>query len=508
MKRAMSVWFPSLGIDAWRRRDRVLGAPRDDRPLLLVDTVRQRRAVVHCCERAAAAGIRPGIPVPDATALLSDGQARIEQHRPARERSTLRALAIWAHRFSPVVAIDEPDGLLIDVSGCEAVFRGERRLIGGLLHGCRRLGFAARAAISPTFGCSWGIARFGDDPAAIIPHGQQRAGIQGLPVRALRLEEASLAGIAALGVERIEQLMALPRTAIPVRFGDAVLLRLDQSLGSAMEVIEPVRPACTLRVERPFDGPTTQTEAIELTVKELLPMLCDRMLTLESGARTVDIRLDRADLEPAGVRIALSRPSRDPAHLWSLIRPRLERLHLGYGVDRIELSAPWIAPLQHRQAECWDQVAISNQESARRAGELIDTLAGRLGGDRVLRPAVAPSHIPERAITYRTATVDSGTPPAATTHAPPARRPGLVFACPSAAQVISVTPDGPVIGVNWRGRELRVLACVGPERLGAEWWRGQGATRDYFMIQDDAGRWLWIYRELQSGWWFVHGIWS
>jgi hypothetical protein len=33
-------------------------------------------------------------------------------------------------------------------------------------------------------------------------------------------------------------------------------------------------------------------------------------------------------------------------------------------------------------------------------------------------------------------------------------------------------------------------------------------TRDYFKVQDEQGRWLWIYRVLEQGCWFVHGLWA
>jgi hypothetical protein len=35
-----------------------------------------------------------------------------------------------------------------------------------------------------------------------------------------------------------------------------------------------------------------------------------------------------------------------------------------------------------------------------------------------------------------------------------------------------------------------------------------GETRDYFKVQDEQGRWLWIYRVLEQGCWFVHGLWA
>jgi len=94
-------------------------------------------------------------------------------------------------------------------------------------------------------------------------------------------------------------------------------------------------------------------------------------------------------------------------------------------------------------------------------------------------------------------------------------------------EAISLTPDGPPKrlrggkwGKEWSGKwggewggewgrgEHEITASIGPERIAGEWWRKNEPTRDYFAVQDDAGRWLWVYRELETGRWFVHGRWS
>ncbi len=72
---------------------------------------------------------------------------------------------------------------------------------------------------------------------------------------------------------------------------------------------------------------------------------------------------------------------------------------------------------------------------------------------------------------------------------------------------MALHPDGPVRRVRWEGRDHVILTSVGPERIGPEWWKGREATRDYFRVQDEGGRWLWLFREADGGRWFVHGEW-
>ena len=90
----------------------------------------------------------------------------------------------------------------------------------------------------------------------------------------------------------------------------------------------------------------------------------------------------------------------------------------------------------------------------------------------------------------------------------PGDRPTLLFDRPFPAEVIALTPDGPVHRVSWNGEDLVVLACFGPERIGGEWWRARDATRDYFAVCVEDGRWLWLVRGIEGGRWFVHGVWA
>ena len=51
----------------------------------------------------------------------------------------------------------------------------------------------------------------------------------------------------------------------------------------------------------------------------------------------------------------------------------------------------------------------------------------------------------------------------------------------------------------------RIVHTVGPERIAGEWWQGHHKTRDYFDVEDEAGKRFWIFRVRESGQWFLHG---
>jgi protein ImuB len=357
----MPRWSTDLILRSSRKRAL---APADRRepvnrsPVLLYAQSAGRQLVARCCAAAAAAGVRAGMTVAHARALLPVEQAVVELHQPQRELAALGALARWALRFSPIVAVDPPDGLLVDIAGCRRLFGDESRHVHLIGSATERLGFCARMAAAPTFACARAVARFGGWHAqraqrvvrGIVAEGGQRDALAALPVEALGVEAASVDALREVGIDRIGHLFDLPRSSLAARFGRELLRRLDQAVGRAPETIDPVRPVAPPVVERVFAGPATQLEAVALAVRGLLAELSVVLEHRECGARRLELHLDRPDAGPLSVTIALSRPSRDARHLWCAWPPRAWPglpMRMGRGDGRAAgrpTGSGWIAP--------------------------------------------------------------------------------------------------------------------------------------------------------------------
>lgn len=52
---------------------------------------------------------------------------------------------------------------------------------------------------------------------------------------------------------------------------------------------------------------------------------------------------------------------------------------------------------------------------------------------------------------------------------------------------------------------LRVADSWGPERIETGWWRGLTICRDYWRIEIETKQHFWVYRDLRSNAWFLHG---
>ena len=69
-------------------------------------------------------GIDTGMAVADARAIISSLQ--VLDDKPELPGKLLKGLAEWCIRFTPAVAIDSPDGLILDVTGCAHLWGGEK----------------------------------------------------------------------------------------------------------------------------------------------------------------------------------------------------------------------------------------------------------------------------------------------------------------------------------------------------------------------------------------------
>ena len=65
--------------------------------------------------------------------------------------------------------------------------------------------------------------------------------------------------------------------------------------------------------------------------------------------------------------------------------------------------------------------------------------------------------------------------------------------------------EGRPMAFTHAGRVHRLCFAVGPERIAAEWWTGHNKTRDYFDVEDDTGRRMWVFRVMETANWYLHG---
>lgn len=460
---------------------------------------------------AVQAGLVPGLTLADARARRPDLVAGAAD--PAGAAAALRRLAEWCGQYTPWTATDGEDGVWLDITGCVPLVESEAALGIDLLTRLRRRGIACHAAIADTPGAAWALARHGavsEAGALIVPPGEMLAALAPLPVAALRLSPEIVQDLRRLGLRRIDALYGLPRAPLAPRFGEIVARRLDQALGLAAEPISPHLASAPRLVRQVFAEPILAPEDLQRGTRLLLDRLCQRLDRDGQGARRLELRCYRVDCRVERAAIGTSRPSRDPAHLMRLFAQRIETIAPDLGIEIMEMAAVSVEPLAP------DQLGFERDAALDPAAPLIDRLANRLGMAQVRRPLPVASHVPERAQRLMPALSASSSLGAWPAGRP---RPIRLLEHPDPIEVIAPVPDDPPLSFRWNRAVHRVRHAEGPERIAPEWWRSAdlvphrpaGETRDYYRVEDEAGRRFWLYRRglydpETPPRWFLHGF--
>ncbi|WP_420801944.1 Y-family DNA polymerase [Sphingomonas cavernae] len=515
-RRYLALWFPFLPTDRLRRRPpRNCATSPDvlaDAPFAFVEKVKGALRLFAVDRRAQALGLAPGIALADARARVPD--LLVFERDDHADQDWLERIADGCARYTPMVAIDPPDGLILDIAGCTHLFGNEGALAADIEMRCTALGMTLRHAVAATPAAAHALARHQSLPAP-----DEAAAIRRLPVAALGLESEATQGLVRAGLKSIGDLAARPLAGIAARFGGDAVDALRHLLGDADRPIAPRRAPPQILAERRFAEPVARTEYALTVLGELVAEAARQLEERKCGGRRFEAVFFRSDGLARMLSVETGQPTRTPKRVMRLLRERIDSLRdpidPGFGFDLIRLAVPVIEPLAATQLKLEGGAANEAQVTA-----LIDQLSTRLGRGRVRRLLPRDTHIPEQAQLALPA-VEAGTPAAAwPVSAPgePPLRPLHLFDPPQPIEVIAEVPDGPPHRFRWRRALHEVRRFEGPERIAVEWWRRRdgatdkpGLTRDYYRVEDARGRRFWIFRhglyeEKPDPGWYMHGL--
>ena len=508
-RRYLALWFPYLPADRLRRTTCGL-AP--EAPIAFVEKVKAALRLVAIDPAAHALGIEPGMTLADARARVPELQAVGRDE--AGDRSWLKRMADGCIRYTPMVALDEPDGVILDVTGCTHLFGGEAGMGKDIEARMARLQMAVRLAFADTAAAAHALARH-----QILPFPNEATAIRQLPVTALELDPEATQGLLRAGLKTIGELAKRPKTAIAARFGAGAVDALRNLLGEASKPIRPWIPVAPILVERRFPEPIILAEHAIAKLSELAVEAARLLEERAEGGRRFEALFFRSDGLVRPLAIETSLPSRDPDLIIRLMNERIENLNdpldPGFGFDLVRLSVPITEPLATSQLGFQDPAARESEVAA-----LIDRLSISLGRSRVRRLMPRDTHIPERmqfelpAIETRHSKIDWPKP----VEGEPPMRPLHLFDPPQPIEVIAEVPDGPPRRFRWRSKFHEVRRFEGPERIASEWWKRRdgaisksGLTRDYYRVEDARGQRFWVFRhglfgESPDPGWYLHGL--
>ncbi len=503
----MGLYFPRLPLEALGEGAGAAGVP----PLVVASDGSAHASLLVVNESARAAGIRPGMGLGAADARVP--RLEVRGRDPALETAALEALAVWAGRFSNFVSLEPPAGLLIEIGGSLRLFGGVGKLRQEIESGLHGLGFEASVGIAPAPPTAWLLARAGF-PEPVLDRDRLPGRLAGVPLACLDLPEPMLRNLAAMGVRRFRDAYRLPRDAVSRRVGQALVDAMDRALGRWPEARAryTAPPGFSRRLD--FPDEVEEMSPILAGLRRLLRELALFLRVRSLGVSELELRLPSRIAPALRIPVALVSASQDPDHLLDLLEKRLEKVVLARPVAAIGLEVLGFDGVAPRNADLYDVRAAAPRDGLH---TLIERLQSRLGPDAIWRFGLVADHRPERAFSrvpphqIRAGTkpvpglrrVDSSSgakPRLATTepgHAP--RRPANL-----SRPLWLLEAPRRIDPRDACGERLEVSSRF--ERIESGWWDGEDCARDYHVAWDAGGIRYWIYRELGTRDWFIHGI--
>lgn len=451
--------------------------------------------------------------------LPAVSEVHFELYEPKIDRDRLRDLAVWCRRFSPVVGVEDanaPECLLINIEGTTHLFKNERAMARHVLEELQKIKLHARVAIADSVGMSWAAAHYRqiggqsskqNSPIIVSMDETQRI-LESLPSAALRLPDEVMHTLNELDLNRVSQLLSLPRATLPSRFGDILHKRIGQILGDIPEPITPELPRKPTSERWRFEYVISDRRVVEMAIARLLERTIASLEPDRQGIQRLHIILQGELGELTDFTVGLIRPSLSHPHLMRLVRTQLDRVRTPDDICEIRVDLISSAPLDPRQETLF--ACRDESKAGREREQLFERISSRLGENAVVRADRVPDSQPELAFRYDPIV-----------HKPASKigfesrceilvkalaRPLSLKLKPKPIDVLAVSNNGPPASVRWNGSTHPVTKSHGPERIHTGWWRDDSVVRDYYRIETSRGLRLWLFRDVRRGEWFLHGV--
>jgi protein ImuB len=455
---------------------------------VVVDVEGGGKVVCACDAEAAAAGIVRGMALNSALALLPG--LSVLARAVALEHALLEAVATCAGDFTPRVALEPPDGVLLEVRGSLKLFGGVRRLVAGVRERLQSEGVEPRLAIAPAPLAALWLARGGKE-VALRSRDSLASRLAPLPLACTRWPAKSLESLATMGVRTVGDCLRLPRDGFARRFAPEMLRALDRALGRAPDPRAAFAQRQRYMEKRNLEPEISDTDRLGRAMASLLGELCGYLQARGYAVDALEFRLTHRDVPATRVRLRFAEPTAQAGQMATLLRERLARMQLPEPVRALRLRS---GALLEAREEAGDLFA-RGRRSAVGVPQFIERLRARLGADAVHGVRLVPEHRPEAAWEIGDIPLFPGRG-SANRGMSPICRPLWLLAEPRLLD-----------GLDWPQHEGRLEIEDGPERIESGWWDGRDVRRDYYVARTADGVRLWVFRERRKdGRWFMHGV--
>ena len=474
--------------------------------------------VVACNQRARQSGIRAGM-----TKLQAEICPGIELRRRVAEHETLaqHALIDCGYDFASRVESTCPGTVILDLTGSERLLGPAPGIAQQLTERSAEAGFEVNIGIAANPDTAFCAAR-GNTGTTIIAAGEEARRLGVLPVEILGLEPEVLDTLESWGIRDFKSLAALPRVALSQRMGQHGLHLQRLARGEVQRELIPADPPERFQESMELEEAVELLEPLGFILNSLLETLMERLKarSLATDEVRVDLGLEvhgdrqlKDDSSPEASeplhlsRLKLPVPTQDGKVLLKLLQLDLAERPPWAPVSKVTIEA-LPARLRTTQTNLFQP---TGPEPAKLEITLarLRALVGETDGEGrglVGFPVVLDSHRPDSF-----AVLPTYTPTQNKQKQKPPDAPLLamrMFRPPVSARV-EIRGRAPAL-IAFNGTKARVTQASGPWRSSGEWWSRSAAwQREEWDVElaVSGGRSVYrIFHEMQSGEWFVQGM--
>ncbi len=530
----------------------------------LFPVARSGPTIVFVSDAAWAAGIRPGMPLAEARSMLAPTSttARKAKHSergpnpkfaveeasfvewtPSADQRDLKAIAELVRRFAPIIGIDESpvsDSLLLDITGCAPLFGGEAALAEQLLKRLQQHRLECRVSISDSVATAWAfshveghtlLAAAGaslhkrrrhskpewDLPVIVIPPQQAEVWLHKLPVAAARIPISDINVLSQLGILNLKQLFQLPIEDLPARLSAAAVRRLQQICGTDDELIASIPEADPVAATWVSEFPVSNTGEIQQVLEYLVDDIAEQLQRRCVGAIRLTCRLKPEEGSVVPLIAEVVKPLQSANELLEVLLLRLEFLRVPPTLS-VTLRAT-VAPLPiARQQDLFSP--SEHIEPTEELASVVNRISNRLGRQSLLTAEFTTNPVPEHSILLRPliegsaeatiGNIGDRLSELVTPETPqPEKRSAYNLPLRLLAEAAPLGGSGAnplTAGIRWNGMTHAVTDINGPERIQTDWWNDSPVHRDYYRVTVQSGSTFWIYLDITSDTWHLHGV--
>ena len=495
-----AVHIPEFPIYAWKR---TLVAHRQ--PLVLLDGVVPQEKVAARCEKARKFGVQHGMSKVQAQTMCN---ALFRSRDLAEERSAFTAACQVVERFTPrLQAIASPANsyggaqhlsllMLLDSSGMETLFGTMDNYACKLHEELTSEGFPAGIGAARNAEAAMMLAR-STHRIVTADDGNVRSKLGPLPVTLLPCDSRTLAILSRWGICTLDQLAALPGTALVSRLGQQGRRFQSLARGQADHLLVPEEEAFTLTATTALDSPVEVLDSLLFVLSPMLETVLAKAMERAYAVRSLQLTLSLERGEPHTIGIRPATPSQNREALLKLLNLELQAKPPQSGVLTATLEAEPSKPRTAQRGLFQTQFPEPDK---------LDLLLARLrsiaGEGNVGSPTLENSY---REDAFMVSPFEPRLVGSTEEINQPSRIAMRLFRPPQAVRVTCW--DNQPRMLFWQGMRMPVQTCAGPWHSSGSWWDSSSWEDDLWdVVMTQPRQVLRLRQDLGSGAWFVVGL--